>query len=71
MDVVKFLSTTNTVNMRYTKSVKQFWRLGYKIFKMKFVSFMGGYKNQGKVVPSYERYDPVKAKINFVVSNLK
>ena len=65
LDVVEWFSKGNTHNMRYSPEVKQFWRIGYKLFKGKFLRFMGGLKNQGQCGKGYER--PSDSLINFAV----
>ena len=36
MDVCKFLSLENTSSMRYSDKVKEFWRIGFKLFHGKW-----------------------------------
>jgi hypothetical protein len=50
MDVCTFLSKENSSAMRYSDKVKQFWRIGYKLFHGKWLGFMGGPKHRGQVV---------------------
>ena len=45
-DVVQWYDLDHPGMMRYSPRVKQFWSIGYKLFKERFVRFMGGYKNQ-------------------------
>ena len=40
LDVCKFLSNENSVSMRYSKEVKEFWRTGYQLFHGKFFTFL-------------------------------
>jgi hypothetical protein len=70
MDIVKWYATDETSEMRYSSEVKRFWRVGMKLFKGKFLSFMSGLKNKGQASNSI--YDPGKcrssdSKINFAV----
>ena len=46
-DVVQWYDLDHPGLMRYSHRVKSFWNIGYKLFKERFVRFMGGYKNQG------------------------
>lgn len=71
LDVVKFYSSSNIHSMRYTKDVKDFWALGYKLFRGKFIRFMGGYKTINQDVTDGRReMSPSKAKINFACPDL-
>ena len=70
MDVCKFLTLENTSQMRYSERVKQFWRIGFKIFHGKWLRFMGGPKHRGQLVTgqsSKGHYNPCDSEINFAV----
>ena len=41
LDIVDFFSSDTAFSMRYNDQTKQFWTLGYKLFKGKFIRFMG------------------------------
>lgn len=43
LDEVEWFSLENGHQMRYTDSVKQFWRVREQLFKGKFLPFMGIY----------------------------
>ena len=43
-DIVNFFSLDSPYSIQYHSETKQFWSLGYKIFKGKFLRFMGGDK---------------------------
>lgn len=49
MDVVRFLSLGNSSGMRYDDKIKQFWKIGYRLFHGKWLKFMGGPKHTGTV----------------------
>lgn len=65
IDVVEWFSNENTHQMRYSDEVKQFWRIGLKLFKGKFLRFMGGWKNQGQNANGCTK--PEDSVINFAV----
>ena len=50
MDVCKFMSLENSCSMRYSDKVKQFWRIGFKLFHGKWLRFMGGPKHTGEII---------------------
>lgn len=50
MDVCMFLSMENSSSMRYSNKVKQFWRIGFKLFHGKWLRFMGGPKHLGHII---------------------
>lgn len=50
MDVVRFLGNSNTSSMRYSKEVKSFWTAGFRLFRGRFLRFMGGQKSGGQLV---------------------
>ena len=49
LDVVQYMSCDNIHTMRYKSDIVSFWSCGYKLFKGKFVRFMGGPKSSGQV----------------------
>ena len=49
LDVIKFHANNNIHSMGYMTEVKEFWALGYKLFRGKFIRFMGGYKASGRL----------------------
>ena len=70
MDVCKFLSLENTSSMRYSDKVKEFWRIGFKLFHGKWLRFMGGPKHRGQLVlgqSSKGIYKPSESLINFAI----
>lgn len=74
LDVVRFYSSCNITGMRYSADVKQFWSLGYILFKGKFVRFMGGYKNKGQLIQDNTLKGNLlsdDSKINFIVPDVK
>ena len=66
-DIIEWYSLEQTGCMRYSPEVKQFWRIGYKLFKGRFLRFMSGMKNQGQEGP----LKPSESAINFVVPDVK
>ena len=74
LDVVQFHSQTNICGMRYSHAVKQFWAVGLRLFRSRFIRFMGGYKAIGQVSSRRETLDslsPEKTNINFVCPDIK
>ena len=67
LDVIKFHANKNIHSMRYTTEVKEFWALGYKLFRGKFIRFMGGYKASGRldVEAGRKNLSPQNTEINF------
>ena len=60
----------NSSAMRYSDKVKQFWRIGYKLFHGKWLRFMGGPKRRGQVVVGNTEkgnFKPAESEINFAV----
>lgn len=56
--------------MRYGEEVKEFWRIGLRLFHGRFLRFMGGPKNRGQILhkqASPGSYQPEEASINLVV----
>lgn len=64
-DVVEWYSIDDTRQMRYSAEVRQFWRIGLKLFKGKFLRFMSGMKNKGQDVSRL--ISPEESSINFAV----
>ena len=68
LDVCRLLSTPNSVSMRYSPVVKRFWRIGYRMFRGKWLHFMSGPKYKGQCQTSNRtEYRPKDACINFSV----
>ena len=68
LDVCKLLSTPSSVSMRYSPVVKRFWRIGYRMFRGKWLHFMSGPKYKGQCQNSDRiEYRPEEACINFAV----
>ena len=51
LDIVDYFALGNIVihGARYNGDTKGFWSLGYKLFRGKFLRFMGGYKSSGQM----------------------
>ncbi|CAH1798622.1 unnamed protein product [Owenia fusiformis] len=65
LDVVEWYSHDSTTRMRYKyPSTTKFWRIGWRLFKGKYMRFMAGTKNKGT-----GSLDPKSSKINFAVPN--
>lgn len=47
MEIVCFFCIINILEMRYLDILKLFWKIGYRLFYVKFLYFMGGLKNIG------------------------
>ena len=75
LEVVKwFKCNMSTTTMRYSKETKTFWKLGYRLFGGRFVSFMTGFKNNNQIVQNVSNpglFDPMKSDINFAVPDVK
>lgn len=69
LDLVEWFSLENGHQMRYTQEVKQFWKVGGKLFKGNFLRFMGGWKNQGQA--SLGNFHPSASSVNFIVPDRK
>ena len=70
MDVCKFLSNENSSAMRYSDKVKQFWKIGHKLFHGKWLRVMGGPKHRSQVVVGNTEkgnFKPAESEINFAV----
>ena len=70
MDVCKFWDNANSSSMRYSETVKKFWRIGYRIFHGKWLRFMGGPKHGGSLIGGEcdrGSYDPKESSINFAI----
>ena len=73
LDVVKWFSISSTTLMRYHRSSKAFWRLGYVLFHGRFLRFMSGFKNISSIINGEScrgRYCPVDSRINFAVPDV-
>jgi len=75
LDLVEWFDKPFTSQMRYLREdTRQFWEVGYRLFKGKFIRFVTGSRNFGQIVDgSTERgfCTPQKAKINFPVPSVK
>ena len=75
LDLAEWFDKPFTSQMRYLREdTRQFWEVGYRLFKGKFIRFMAGPRNFGQIVDgSTERgfCTPQKAKINFPVPSVK
>lgn len=69
LDLVAWFSLENGHQMRYTEEVKQFWKVGGKLFKRKFRRFMGGWKNQGQALLGH--FHSSASVKNFIVPDRK
>lgn len=70
LDVVRWYSNDTPFSMRYNDKVKHFWSLGHKLFKEKFLRFMGGFKNTGHIAQGEGRRGELlvsKSKLNFAI----
>ena len=73
-DVVQWYNQPTAASMRYNSDTKRFWRLGWKLFGVKFLNFMSGYKNTTQIMEgSAERgkCDPKQSNINFIVPSVQ
>ena len=50
LDVVQWFSLDNTSQMRYSDSVKSFFRIAGVIFGQKLLRFLSGQKNKGQTI---------------------
>jgi hypothetical protein len=68
MDVADWYSCESVNAMRYSDKVKRFWSLGYKLFRERFLRFMGGYKNIGQVASGERKgcLSTSDSQINFI-----
>ena len=60
--------------MRYNSDTESIWRLGWKLFGVKFLNFMSGYKNTTQIMEgSAERgkCDPKQSNINIIVPSVQ
>jgi len=74
LDVCRWYSCENTVTMKYSHEIKQFWLLGYRIFHGKFLRYMCGIRHTGDVktaTTSKSMYSPSQSNINFAVPDIK
>ncbi len=74
LDVVKWHSCDTVYAMRYSSNVKRFWAVGYKLFKEKFIRFMGGFKLLGQLTGGDEMrgsLDPCNSRVNFVTPSVR
>ena len=74
LEVIKWFKCDTTTNMRYIDETKKFWKLGYRLFGGRFISFMSGFKNNNQVLMNTTNrgcYDPAKSEINWAVPDQK
>jgi hypothetical protein len=74
METVRFFSTKNTSEMRYSDTSKLFWKTGYRLFHTKFLYFMGGPKNIGQISDGVDESGMLRSKnalINFAVPSVQ
>jgi hypothetical protein len=71
LDVIQWYSLDSSYQMRYSSETKHFWSLGYKLFKEKFIRFMGGYKHSGNILGGKKCLSPEKSKVNFKTPNIQ
>ena len=64
LDVLHFYSTTNIHAVRYCDSTKKFWSLGFRLFKGRFLRFMGGIKS---ISSNKHESKPSDSRVNFIV----
>ena len=70
MDVVDWYGCSVSQSMRYGATIKKFWTVGYKLFREKFIRFMGGYKRVCDKTESHN-FDTVNSCVNFVIPDVK
>jgi len=73
LDVCRWYNCGNTVRMRYSPTIKQFWLLCYKIFHGKFLRFISGLRHIWQVKDyntSKSLYNPMDTTINFAVPDI-
>lgn len=59
--------------MRYSEDVKLFWRTGLRLFKGRFLRYMGGPKHKGQVISGDTAPGAFKSetsKVNFIVPDI-
>ena len=75
LDVVRWYSLDkSTTCMRYSEPCKLFWKTGFKLFRGRFLRFMGGPKNKGHVNEAEDirgNYSADDSSVNFVVPDRK
>ena len=64
LDVLHFYSTTNIHAVRYCDSTKKVWSLGFRLFKGRFLRFMGGIKS---ISSNKHESKPSDSRVNFIV----
>ena len=58
-DVMEFYNNKSSYSSSFSDNTKKFWALGYRLFRGKFICFMGGYKST------------TDSNINFIVPDIK
>ena len=75
LNVIEWYSAPNTSEMRYIHDeTKQFWEVGYRLFKGKFLRFMAGPRGLGQIVTGNQekgKCSAVDSNINFAVPFLQ
>ena len=75
LDLIEWYSQDSSTFMRYKFSdTLQFWRIGYKLFKGKFLRFMSGPKSCGHIVGDTEsrgKFSPEESQVNFIVPSFQ
>ena len=67
LDVVRWYSLENTVNMEYSEEAIKFWRVMYRLFHGKALRFMGGLRTEQNEGSRGGGYNPGTSSINFAV----
>ena len=73
LEVAKWFSTENAVDMRYSTVTKKFWKLGYRHFGGRFIHFMSGFKLSGQIAAGEINRGSLptgKSNINFAVPSV-
>ena len=70
-DVVRWFGSEHSTQFRYSEECKLFWNTGFKLFRGRFLRFMGGPKHSCYSLNEHEQivdeYRPEMSKINFIV----
>ena len=68
LDVLNFYNTRNIHATRYDEKTKRFWMLGFRLFRGKFIRFMGGLKSTNS---DQTKTSPLDSDINFLVPDVR
>ena len=75
LDIVDWYSNQSTSEMRYVRQdTREFWEVGYRLFKGKFIRFMSGPRSSGNIVKEKEERGQCSSsdsRINFAVPSLQ